>query len=196
LLEWTRAMILRRCAAVLQRDLEMHPDVSFSQEQLQAALIAARTHLLDWEPDYGGTELLLGDGDLWNTVGKQTLQIISNELNFIGKTTFFTDMQTVGDSNQWEFEITKDLEDDEFEIRLALPGYVFHNNADEASQDTLIWDFSGSDIFNDSKVITAYSIYVRPLPIIFLSIGCAVIFAIVVFRKRKTAPVTIENSTH
>jgi hypothetical protein len=186
LVEWTRAMILRRCAAVLQRDLEMHPDVSFSREQLQDALLAAKAHLIKWEPEFGGTELILGDGDLWNTVGKQTLQVISDELDFIGKTTFFADMQTVGDTNQWEFEITKDLEDDEFDVRLTLPGYVFYNNADEVAQDTLIWDFSGSDIFNDDKVITAYSIYVRWLPVGLLAIGIAAIIAILVIRKRQS----------
>ena len=193
LIEWTRSMILRRCATVLQRDLEMHPDVSFSTEQLQNALTAARSHLIEWEPEYGGTELLLGDGDLWNTVGKQTLQVISDELNFIGKTTFFADMQMVGDTNQWEFEITKDLEDDEFDVRLILPGYVFHSDADEVAQDTLIWDFSGSDIFNENKIITAYSIYVRWMPLSLFAIGIAIMIAICIFRKRNTAAPTVKE---
>lgn len=186
LVDWTRAMLLKRCTAVLERDLAMHRDVSFSQDRIEGALSAARAELAQWEPEMGGTELLLGGEDLWDSIGRRALQSLSDRLEFVGNTTFFADLHMLGDMLQWEYQITKDLEDDEFEVRLTMPGYVFRKNAEDVSRDTLVWEFSGTDIFNEDMIITAESVHVRWLPVILL--GLAIVAVLTLFVRRRKPP--------
>ena len=186
LVKWTREMILRRCRLILLKNLEFHQEVSFSPQQIQRAFAKAEESIRQWEPRLNGTELLIGAHDLWESVGKPTLAVISQELEYVGDTTFFTDLSIVSDLYQWEFDITKDLEDDEFDVRISLPGFVFYNNADEKSQDTLTWKFSGTDIFDEDVVLIADTIYVRWLPLVILAIVVLAII-ILIFRKKPAA---------
>jgi len=195
LVDWTRAMLLKRCTAALERDLEMHRDVSFTKDQIDDAILAAKSELMKWQPEMGGTELLLGGDDLWDSIGRQALQSVSNRLEFVGNTTFFADLQMLGDMFQWEYEITKDLEDDEFEVRLTLPGYVFRKNTEDVSQDTLIWKFSGTDIFNEDMGITAYSLYVRWLPVLVLGVALAVVIILLLRRRKSSVPPPVDLPT-
>ena len=180
---WTRSMMIRRCQAVLSRALEMHPDVSFTEENLSDAMAIAEDHINRWSPYDDGESLLLGEIELWNGVGKPAMNQMVSALTFIGNTTFFEDLEMLGDLYQWEFDITKDLEDDEFEVQITVPGIRFYHNADGKESGALIWEFSGEDFFDSDVVIIAQSIYFRWLPTSILGFVVLAIVAVVILRK-------------
>ncbi len=164
MIDWTRSMMIRRGQSVLTKALAMHPEVGFSREQLSNAKAIAEDYINQWSPNDDGESLLLGEIELWDSVGKPAMDRMVSALTFVGNTTFFADLEMLGDLLQWEFDITKDLEDDEFRVQITLPGIRFYHNADGKESGALIWEFSGEDFFDADVVIIARSIYLRWIP--------------------------------
>ena len=183
MIDWTRSMMIRRCQAVLSKALEMHPEVTFSAEQLSNAMAIAEDCINHWSSYFDGGSLILGEIELWDSVGKPAMNQMVSALTFVGNTTFFADLEMLGDLYQWEFDITKDLEDDEFDVQITVPGIKFYHNADGKESRALIWQFSGEDFFDTDVVIIAQSIYFRWLPTSILSLIVLAIAAAVIRRK-------------
>ena len=193
LIAWSRQMILRRCQAILKRDLTLHPDVALTPEQIKNAEQSAERFTLQWVPEDSGMSILLGEDDLWESVGKPALNCMTEELRYIGDSSFQADFANLSDMYRWEYDITKDLEDDEFQVKLVLPGFYISNNAKEKTDDTLSWEFSGKDFYNEDVLLNAKSVYIRWLP---MSIFGIVILGLIVWllRRKPTPPTSTENS--
>ncbi|MCA8923467.1 MAG: hypothetical protein KDD82_16745 [Planctomycetes bacterium] len=56
------------------------------------------------------------------------------------------------------FEVSEDLGDEAFVVRLRLPGVVLRHNADEVQGDTLIWRFTGQDLRDRTHRLLATSL--------------------------------------
>jgi hypothetical protein len=191
LIAWSRQMIVRRCHAILKRDLELHPNIALSPEQIKNAEQSVESFTLQWMPEDSGMSILLGEDDLWETLGKPALNNMTEELRYIGDSSFQADLVNLADMYQWEYDITKDLEDDEFQVKIILPGYYISDNAKEKNGDTLSWEFSGKDFYNENVLLKAQSIYVRWIP---MSIFGLVVLGLIIWllRRKPTPPTPIE----
>jgi hypothetical protein len=190
LVAWSRAMVLRRCQAILEQNLEFNPDTAFTPKQLKQAMASAEAYVREWVPEDGGIGLLAGDVNLWETLGEPAMSRIIEELTTIGESRFFETLDYLQELDQWGYEITKDLEDDEFLVIITLPGTIFYDNANEKTQDSLTWEFSGTDIFNDDMVLKAYSMHIRWLPVSGLVV--LILAAVILISRRKTGTDTAE----
>jgi hypothetical protein len=184
LITWSRQMIHRRCQDVLKRDLELHPEIDFSAEQIQNAEQSAESYILRWAPEDSGMSIMLGQDDLWESVGKPAMTILSEQLKYIGDSSFQADLMTLSDLYQWEYEITKDLEDDDFQVKVILPGFILHDNATQKSGDTLSWEFSGKDFYNEDVRIKAQTLYIRWMP---TSLAILVLLTIIIYLIRRSS---------
>lgn len=57
-----------------------------------------------------------------------------------------------------ELRLTSDLQDDQFEYRVIMPGVISSTNADTITGDTLKWSFGLQQYLNDDHVISAASV--------------------------------------
>lgn len=57
-----------------------------------------------------------------------------------------------------ELRLTSDLQDDQFEYRVIMPGVISSTNADTITGDTLKWSFGLQQYLNDDYVISAASV--------------------------------------
>ncbi len=57
-----------------------------------------------------------------------------------------------------ELRLTSELQDDQFQYRVFMPGVITSTNADTISGDTLKWSFGLSEYINDDYIIEAASI--------------------------------------
>jgi hypothetical protein len=162
----------------------MHPEVTFTREQMSTALGVAEDYITQWAPDDDGTSLLLGEIALWDSIGKPAMDTMISALTFVGNTTFFEDLDELGDLYQWEFDITKDLEDDEFLVQIAMPGIKFYHTADRKESGSLVWEFTGEDFLDEDVVIIVQSIYFRWLPTSV--VGLVVLVIVIVMIRRKS----------
>lgn len=60
-----------------------------------------------------------------------------------------------------DFEVTEDLGDESFEVRVSLPGKLVRHNGDSASGSTVTWKFDGKDLRDRSQRLIAISELVR-----------------------------------
>ena len=62
---------------------------------------------------------------------------------------------------QHDFEVSHDLEDEDFVVRLKMPGRIVGSNADKRDGDTLVWAFHARDLRDRRHVLIATSVVER-----------------------------------
>lgn len=80
-----------------------------------------------------------------------------------------------------EFETTINLYDDYFRVLAMLPGTITTTNADSVLKDTLIWNFSVSEVLNDDLVIQASSVIYFQTRIQKLALGTIILISLTIF---------------
>ncbi|HJL74875.1 MAG TPA: hypothetical protein QGF08_07005 [Candidatus Marinimicrobia bacterium] len=84
----------------------------------------------------------------------QTLRPFSRDLP-LG---YGTLLSKATDAYAEELRLTNDLQDDQFEYRVIMPGMISFTNADTISGDTLKWSFGLQQYLNDDHVVSAASV--------------------------------------
>ncbi|MCF7811647.1 hypothetical protein K9N50_11735 [bacterium] len=64
---------------------------------------------------------------------------------------------TIGNSLERKYQISKDIEDDNFIFNLELPGNPSSTNGKEDENGRLTWEFSGKELQNSDGIMTAVS---------------------------------------
>lgn len=83
------------------------------------------------------------------------------------------------DKYEEELRLTSNLQDDQFQYRVLMPGAVTSTNADTIINDTLMWSFGLQQYINDDYVIEAASIVYSPQRIqIAILISAVLVLAI------------------
>ncbi|MFZ2875243.1 MAG: hypothetical protein WAZ94_12290 [Phycisphaerales bacterium] len=59
-------------------------------------------------------------------------------------------------------EVTEDLRDERWEVRLSLPGEIVAHNADEVREGTLVWTFDGNALLDADRELLATSRIASP----------------------------------
>jgi len=115
---------------------------------------------------------------------EQMLKPFSRDLP-IGYSTLLSNATDVYEE---ELELTSDLQDDQFEYRVLLPGVITSTNADTISGDTLKWSFGLQDYINDDYVIEAASVVYSPQRIqaaVLITAGLFLIILFLAYKRRK-----------
>lgn len=180
--EWYVSLLKDRFSRSLRHTLNMHSEISYDDnkiESAEAALGEFLSNLLNLE--YVGE--MESEFELWNYVFQPGYDILEEELNFMGDTTFFVDMRTTGELLTKEYNATEDLSDDTFLIEFKMPGALKSNNADSlAAGGELIWQFDGDDIADSSRVMYAVSAVYFPARL-YLAGGIVLIVLIIISVK-------------
>jgi len=185
--EWYVNLLQDRFSKSLLHTLNMHPEISYDADKIESAEASLEEFLIDmlnreYLSDFDS------DTEMWNFIFHPGYDVLEEELNFIGDTTFFVDMRTTGELLTKEYNATEDLSDDTFLIELRLPGTLKSSNADSlAAGGSLIWQFNGDDIADSSIVMYAVSVIYYPARLyiaggIFLFI--LIIIAVKIIRPR------------
>ena len=112
---------------------------------------------------------------------EEGLDLIMHPLNPI----FYTEIDSTFNYLQQEYEITKSLIDDEFEIRLYLPGKLKESNHQDNSMDTLIWNFTLKDFMDkDYSIYATSGIYYKGRTIVTIVLSLLVLI-ILLFRRQR-----------
>ena len=193
-IEWLGEMFRTRFSRSLRKSMEMHTELTVPPEKITAVETALGVFIKQFLDN-----LRVEDDEdicaLWRTAQDSGYGIIEEQLNFLGDTTFFLDMKTVGEMLARENEITEDLGDEGFKVEVFLPGKLRTSNADSAvvertdsgeMKNHLFWEFKGEDLADSTIVLAAVSTVHRPLRIYI----CGGIFILVllwfirkIFRK-------------
>lgn len=64
---------------------------------------------------------------------------------------------TIGNSVEREYQISKDIEDDNYRFTLELPGNPSTTNGNEDEDGRFSWEFSGKELQNNDGILTAVS---------------------------------------
>ena len=71
---------------------------------------------------------------------------------------YSTLLSNATDVYEEELRLTSDLQDDQFEYRIVMPGVISSTNADTITGDTLKWSFGLQQYLNDDYVVSAASV--------------------------------------
>ena len=74
----------------------------------------------------------------------------------------YSEMDSIFKSLEDELIISMDLDGDNFNYKLILPGVLQTTNADSLAGDTLLWSFELRDYMNEDYVMAAESIIDYP----------------------------------
>ena len=66
--------------------------------------------------------------------------------------------QTTLERERNAFDVAQDLDDENFTVRVTLPGAVIADNGDELEGSTVVWTFSGKDLHDHDLVLVAHSV--------------------------------------
>ena len=69
----------------------------------------------------------------------------------------YPEMDSIYKSLEDELKITLDLDGDNFDFQLILPGVLTSTNADSLAGDTLFWSFDLTNFMNEDYVMSAES---------------------------------------
>lgn len=89
------------------------------------------------------------------------------------------------DKYEEELRLTSNLQDDQFQYRVLMPGAVTSTNADTIINDTLMWSFGLQQYINDDYVIEAASIVYSPQRIQIAILISAVLVLVILYLAYK-----------
>ncbi len=119
--------------------------------------------------------------EFFDDLKEEGLDLIMHPIN----PSFYQEIDSIFHYLETEYIITQKLIDDEFEIKLTLPGILQKSNHNELNQDTLKWIFDLKDFMNSDYEIYAFSKTVYPKRALVLALLSLIICFFIVIKKRK-----------
>ena len=97
---------------------------------------------------------------------------------------FYNEIDSIFNYLEKEYEITQKLIDDDFEIKIILPGTLEKSNHKEQNSDTLKWSFDLKDFMNSDYQIHASSKIIYQQRSIIAALLSLIILIILIIKKR------------
>jgi len=119
--------------------------------------------------------------ELFDELKDEGLDLIMHPIN----PSFYNEIDSIFNYLETEYKTTQLLIDDEFEIKLLLPGVLKKSNHQNINLDTLKWNFDLSDFMNSNYEIYASSNIFYKNRAIFAAILSLIILMILFIKKRK-----------
>jgi hypothetical protein len=191
LILWNVERYRMRFQEILRRSLDLHPEIKISQAWVDSAK-AELDSLLDLHFRavlYLAAEKKLDQISLewWEALGPAAHRIMLQNLNVIGDTALAGEILRVSQLLEMQHQVSEDLNDESFEIRLDLPGRITHSNSQIMEKGVLVWKYLGEDLLADDVVVEASSLYLFPGRIAGALIFLIVLFVVLWSRRRKPA---------
>jgi hypothetical protein len=192
LLKWNKERYKRRIREILKRAQQQHPDIKVPDEWLNTALaetdslIERHTSVLNFD------ELNLSDLEWWDDLAPEVNLILSENLNIIGDSTLKAEIIHIGELLEMRHQVTEDLMDESFEVRVDLPGRVLKSDAKAMDTGVLIWKFKGEDLADEDISLPAFSLYLFADRIVGILVLAVALF--IAIRLRRASPESKEES--
>ena len=119
--------------------------------------------------------------ELFDELKDEGLDLIMHPIN----PSFYDEIDSIFNYLETEYKTTQLLIDDEFEIKLLLPGVLKKSNHQNINLDTLKWNFDLSDFMTSNYEIYASSNIFYKNRAIFAAILSLIILMILFIKKRK-----------
>jgi len=157
--KWYLQMLQNRFHRSLIEAMKKNPKVQVDTANIERAFTTLDEYLLKKFVEIEKLETFDGRY-VWKEVFTEGYNLLEEQLNFLGDTTFFVDMRTIGEILSKEYDVTEDLSDEMITVELKLPGVSKSNNADTVMQN-LVWEINGDDIRDSTVVLSAMSTVYR-----------------------------------
>jgi hypothetical protein len=187
---WNLERYRTRYHEVIGRSLALHPEIKISQAWIDSAY-ADLDSLLDLHfraIQYLAAEKRLEQISLewWKALEPAAHQIILENLNLIGETALVNELLRVSQLLEMQHQVSEDLGDESFEIRLDMPGRITNSNSQIMEKGVIIWKYIGEDFAADDVVLEASSLYFFPVRIAGALIFLLLVVLIIRSRRRPT----------
>ena len=83
-------------------------------------------------------------------------------------------VEQIGNDLDKEYQISRDLDDDQFELRLILPGKLMQTDGIEDDEGGVLWNFSGKELLEND-----FLMYAKTMQLSYTKLGMAVISVII-----------------
>lgn len=183
ILLWNAERYKLRVREILDRVRERYPEVAILQAWIDSALVEVDSLVDSYMASLEWESLDFANLEWWEDLKPQTNRILQENLNMIGDSTLQVGIVDVGELLEMRHQITEDLMDESFNLRVQLPGRVVSCNADSTEDGNLVWEFSGEDIVDDDYVIKALSFHVFYDRVIGALVLILVIFLGIQFKR-------------
>ncbi len=183
---WNTERYKLRMREIIDRTLKRHPDIEIQQQWIDAALSEVDSMIQTFAADMEIKELDLDNLEWWNDLSPHANLIIAENLNFIGDTTLKSDIIQMGELLEMRHQVTEDLMDESFDVRVDLPGRVISDNSELMETGVLIWRFDGEELTDNDYELKAMSLYIYGERIVgFLVLVLAALLAIRLKKPKK-----------
>ena len=118
--------------------------------------------------------------EYFDDLKEEGLDLIMHPIN----PNFYNDIDSIFNYLEQEYEITQKLIDDDFEIKIILPGILESSNHTKQNLDTLKWIFDLKDFMNSDYQIYASSKIIYQQRSIIAALLSLVMLIILIIRKR------------
>jgi hypothetical protein len=139
---------------------ERYPDIEIPQAWIDSALVEGDAFIDNYVATHKWDSLDFADLEWWADLKPYTDRILAENLNIIGDTTFQTDLVHIGDMLELRHQVTEDLVDDTFVIRVKLPGFLISSNSESKEGEALVWEFDGDGLNDDNIEVKAVSVHI------------------------------------
>jgi len=188
---WNLERYRMRLHEIIRRSLALHPEIKISPAWIDSAN-ADLDSLLDLHfraVQYLAAEKKLDQISLewWKDLEPAAQQIILENLNIIGDAALANEILRVSQLLEMQHQVSEDLSDESFEIRLDMPGRVTHSNSQTMEKGVLVWKYIGEDFAADDLVLEASSLYLFPVRIAGALVFLILLILAIRSRRRKSA---------
>lgn len=189
MLLWNVERYKLRFQEIIQRAMQLHSKTKVSQAWVDSAmteldtLLDALFHSVQMQATRGLDKINL---EWWDALEPQANRILTQNLNIMGDSALAAEVLRVADLLELRHQVSKDLLDESFEIRVDLPGRITKSNAPTMDKGVLVWKYLGEDMQESDVALEASSLYLYPGRIT-VAIGLLVI-GFLVWRFRKARP--------
>lgn len=165
-LGWYNQVVLDWFKKALNQALKESKTLGIKPLDIKKAEEALEFYIADFFSISKTEAILSGDWPQWDDVKAGGLEVIGKQLELAGKATLRNAFEETFDKLQMEFNITQDLEDENFKIAIIFPGELRRIQGGKVNRDTARWEFSGEDIMDEDYTIFFESRLVHDIRIV------------------------------
>lgn len=195
MLIWNAERYKMRVRQILERAMQEHPEYQILKEWVDSSLAVTDSLIYAYSlaAQLDSTTRSLDQVNLewWGLLSEPLMDVILKNLNTIGDTTFPGELLRISELLELRHQVSEDLLDESYEIRVDLPGRIVKSNANVMDKGVLVWKLFGQDLQEADIALEATSLYLYPAKIVgFLVLAVAIFLAIKLPNKKRepTAP--------
>jgi len=163
LLIWNTERYKLRFREIIRKTLDLHPvAIAIPEEWVDSALAQVDSLIDNYASSLTVEDLDLINLEWWEDISPQANLILKENLSTLGDSVLLVELQNVGDLLELRHQVSEDLGDESFEVRVDLPGRVVQSSATTLDVGVLVWKFTGGDLAEDDFPMQALSIYIFP----------------------------------